>query len=124
MCMGTLYMSGIRTLYYGSREPFAGSVNMLGTTWYLSRKPVKVFHPQNQLLELIIMSMMIEQDYQKHHGELPPIAETIYKCWMEVVPRCVPFSRILYESDTLSSARSNGASAAIMLDSVVAKVQL
>ena len=123
MCMGTLYMSGIRTLYYGSRDPFAGSVNMLGKTWYLSRKPITVIYPANQLLELIIMAMMIEQDFQKHHGELPPVAETIYKRWMDVIPECVPFGRVLFDSGILSSARLKGASTANMLDSVLAKVQ-
>ena len=43
MCMGTFYMSGIRTLHYASREPYSGSTNLLGTTWYLSRKPIKDF---------------------------------------------------------------------------------
>jgi tRNA(Arg) A34 adenosine deaminase TadA len=90
MCMGTFYMSGIRTLQFASREPYAGSINLLGTTWYLSRKPIKVIHPENRLLELIIMAMFVEQDFHYHLGELPPIAETIYRRWMDIVPECVP----------------------------------
>jgi tRNA(adenine34) deaminase len=45
MCMGTFYMSGLRTLHFASRDPFAGSTNLLGTTWYLSHKPIKVSGP-------------------------------------------------------------------------------
>jgi tRNA(adenine34) deaminase len=121
MCMGTFYMSGIRTLFFASRDPWAGSTNLLGTTWYLGRKPIKVIPPENRLLELIIMAMFVEQIYQNHQGNLPAFAEPVFQRWMDAVPECVPFGRILYDSGILSNARSNGVSTAIMLDSVVAK---
>ncbi len=123
MCMGTFYMSGIRTLHYGSREPYSGSVNLLGTTWYLSRKPIKVFPPENRLLELIIMAMFVEQDLQNHKGELPPNTEILYQRWMDVVPECVPFGRRLYDNAVLSKARSHSYGTPNMLDLVVEKSQ-
>jgi tRNA(adenine34) deaminase len=122
MCMGAFYMSGIRTLYYGARDPYAGSTNLLGTTWYLGRKPIKVGHPENRLLELIIMAMFIELDYQKHHGALPSFTDEFYRRWMNAVPECVPFGRILYESETLTQAKMDRVATASMLDSVVEKV--
>lgn len=121
MCMGAFYMSGLRTLHYGSREPYSGSTNLLGTTWYLSLKPIKVFPPENRLLELIIMAMFIEQDLQNHDGELPPNTETLYQRWLDAVPGCVPFGRTLYESRTLLGARLDRINTAIMLDLVVEK---
>jgi tRNA(Arg) A34 adenosine deaminase TadA len=123
MCMGTFYMSGIRTLYYASRDPYAGSKNLLGTTWYLSRKPIKVFPPENRLLELIIMAMFVEQDLQNHKGELPPNTEILYQRWMDVVPECVPFGRLLYDNGVLSKARSHAYGTPNMLDLVVEKSQ-
>jgi tRNA(Arg) A34 adenosine deaminase TadA len=123
MCMGTFYMSGIRTLHYGSREPYSGSTNLLGTTWYLSLKPIKVFPPENRLLELIIMAMFIEQDFQNHNGELPPNTETLYQRWLDAVPECVPFGRTLYESRTLLGARLDRINTANMLDLVVERAQ-
>ena len=62
MCMGTFYMSGLRTLHFASRDPYAGSVDLLGKTWYLSKKPIKVFGPANPALEIIIMAMAVEQE--------------------------------------------------------------
>jgi len=124
MCMGTFYMSGIRTLHYGSREPYSGSTNLLGTTGYLSLKPIKVFPPEKRLLELIVMAMFIEQDLRNNNGELPPKRETLYQQWMDVVPECVPFGRRLYDSRALSKARFHAYSTPNMLDLVVEKSQL
>jgi tRNA(adenine34) deaminase len=60
MCMGAFYMSGVRTLHYAARDPYAGSVNMLGSTSYLSRKPIKVSGP-DPALESIIVGLFVEQ---------------------------------------------------------------
>jgi len=124
MCMGAFYMSGIRTLYYASRDPWAGSTNLLGTTWYLNLKPIKVFQPENRLLELIIMAMFVEQIYQNHQGDLPTFAEPVFQRWMDAVPECVPFGRLLYDAGTLSGARSQVYSTPNMLDLVVEKSRI
>jgi tRNA(adenine34) deaminase len=124
MCLGAFYMSGVRTLQFASRDPWAGSTNLLGTTWYLSQKPIKVFQPENKLLELIIMSMFVEQIYQNYQDNLPPFAEPLFQRWMNAVPDCVPFGRTLYESEILYQARINKVTTSIMLDLIVEKVSL
>jgi tRNA(Arg) A34 adenosine deaminase TadA len=60
LCLGALYMSGLRELRYASRDPFAGSVNLLGTTPYLSRKPIRVFGPERADLETILGGLHTE----------------------------------------------------------------
>jgi tRNA(adenine34) deaminase len=60
LCMGAFYMSGLRELRFASREPYAGSANLLGTTPYLNRKPIRVFGPKRPELEIIIVAMMVE----------------------------------------------------------------
>ena len=70
------------------------------------------------------MAMFVEQDLQNHKGELPPITETLYQRWMDVVPECVPFGRRLYETGALSKARLQAYSTPNMLDLVVEKSQL
>jgi tRNA(Arg) A34 adenosine deaminase TadA len=42
LCLGAFYMSGVRQLRYASRDPYAGSTDLLGATPYLRRKPVRV----------------------------------------------------------------------------------
>jgi hypothetical protein len=46
LCLGAFYMSGLRTLHYAVHDPWAGSANLLGTTPYLSRKPIRVHGPE------------------------------------------------------------------------------
>jgi len=38
LCMGAIYMVGVRTVAYAARDAFAGSINLLGATPYYSRK--------------------------------------------------------------------------------------
>ena len=60
LCLGAFYMSGVRTLHYAAREPFAGSTNLLGTTPYLSRKPIKVYGPADPDLEALVTALAVE----------------------------------------------------------------
>ena len=45
VCFGAFYMSGIRQLAFAAKDRFGGSTNLLGTTPYLSRKPIVVDGP-------------------------------------------------------------------------------
>ncbi len=45
LCMGALYMSGVRQVYFAGEDAYAGATDLLGATPYLSRKPIKVFGP-------------------------------------------------------------------------------
>jgi hypothetical protein len=69
------------------------------------------------------MALFIEQGLQNHNGELPPNTDILYQRWMDVVPECVPFGRLLYDSGTLSMARSHSYGTPNMLDLVVEKSQ-
>ena len=41
LCMGAIYMTGVRNTQYAVPDPYAGSTNLLETTWYLSVKKAK-----------------------------------------------------------------------------------
>jgi len=52
LCLGAIYMSGVRTIFYAAEDAYAGSANLLGTTPYLTRKPVTANGPfRNGLAE-------------------------------------------------------------------------
>ena len=51
LCMGAAYMAGIRRIRFASHDFWAGSANMLGSTPYLSMKPVNCLEPDDQELE-------------------------------------------------------------------------
>jgi hypothetical protein len=50
-------MSGIRTIHFASRDPYAGSINLLGTTPYLQRKHIQVTHYENNDFEKILIAI-------------------------------------------------------------------
>lgn len=60
LCMGALYMSDVKTIHFAARDPWAGSINLLGTTPYLSRKNIKVFEPRHDLLEKVLTVLHTE----------------------------------------------------------------
>jgi tRNA(Arg) A34 adenosine deaminase TadA len=123
MCLGAFYMSGVRMLHYAARDPWAGSVDLLNKTWYLSRKPIRVFHPFSPGLELIVMGLMIEKDLAHHRGVLPPgVWGSLYKRWSAAVPACLPFGKMLYETGVLQSLRTAQASASNLINAVAPKV--
>jgi tRNA(Arg) A34 adenosine deaminase TadA len=116
MCMGSLYMSGVRRLYYAARDPFAGSTNLLGKTWYLSRKPVGVFGPEESAFENIIIALFVEQDCGFHSGRLPD--GDFYQRMGEVVGSGVELGQRLWKIGELPRLRKVHASAAEMVDSL------
>jgi tRNA(adenine34) deaminase len=113
MCMGTLYMSGVRNLYYAARDPWAGSVNLLGTTWYLSRKPVKAFGP-DALLERIVTGLFVEQDCLMHAGTLPE--GDFYWKMRAVLPDAVEFGLRLWQGRDVQKLRRDSVSAEEMFN--------
>jgi tRNA(adenine34) deaminase len=117
MCLGTFYMSGIRTLHYASREPWAGSANLLGASWYLSVKPIKVFHPMDAALELVIMGMFVVYDVDARGEEV--LGRSFYQRYREIVPESVPFGTMLHRKGTLQSLRQQKATTNEMYSELV-----
>jgi tRNA(adenine34) deaminase len=120
MCMGTFYMSGLRTLHFASRDPYAGSVNLLGKTWYLSRKPIKVTGP-DPLLEPIVVALFVEQDVRIHSQELS--TELFWEIYRGAIPNGVEFGLDLARKGTLQDLRKRGASTKEMIDSLLYQVK-
>jgi tRNA(adenine34) deaminase len=120
MCMGTLYMSGVRTLQYLARDPFAGSTNMLGTTWYLNRKPIKTCGPDGQL-EPIVVALFTEQELRFHDGKFP-LGE-FWEMHREKVPDGVELGRELAHRGILKAYRDKGASVEEVMDFLLSQVE-
>ena len=69
LCMGAIYMSGVRAIYYACRDDYAGATNLLGKSWYLSHKPVKVFGPQAGALEDVVFALQMAYQLQERSPE-------------------------------------------------------
>jgi tRNA(Arg) A34 adenosine deaminase TadA len=104
LCMGAFYMSSVRTLHYAAREPFAGSTNLLGTTPYLSRKPIKVFGPTDPVLEALITALAVETELT--HGLFPDAV--VLQSWRQVIPAGVALGERLFKNGELHRMRNDG----------------
>jgi tRNA(Arg) A34 adenosine deaminase TadA len=118
LCLGAFYMSGVRNLRYASRDPYAGSVNLLGTTPYLQRKPITVAAPERSDLEVLIMALHVERSADWGAGP----EDVVLTAWEAVIPRAVQLGRDLYASGELRGMREAGLSAAEMVARLSARL--
>jgi tRNA(adenine34) deaminase len=120
MCMGTFYMSGVRTLHFAARDPYAGSANLLGTTWYLSRKPIRVSGPVS-LLEPVVMALFAEQEARFHNQVLP--AGLFWDMCREAIPNGVELGLQLARTGMLLEFKKQGTPAKEVLETLLSQVK-
>jgi tRNA(Arg) A34 adenosine deaminase TadA len=106
LCIGALYMTGLRRLRYASRDPWAGSVNLLGTTPYMRRKPILVNGPVHEDLEAIVVAMGVEAMLRQRLVK----ADQVLQAYHEAMPRKTSFGEFLFGKKTLTSMHADNAS--------------
>jgi tRNA(adenine34) deaminase len=102
LCLGALYMSGVRKFYFAARDPWAGSVNLLGATPYLSRKPVCAVGPSNPDLEQIIIAIQVISGLLGVPDNMTRVLET----WRGVFPQIVAFGEQVFAAQLLPQFRA------------------
>lgn len=108
ICPGAWYMSGLRGLAYAGKDPWAGSVNLLGTTLYLSRKPMRITHPAHSALEFAIVALQITH-FDRSGGERHESG--FYAAYENEMPRLVAFANQISTSGELIRMASTTAPA-------------
>ncbi len=68
LCMGAVYMSGVRQVYYAGEDPYGGATDLLGATPYMSRKPVRVYGPFRGGLADFATALHYEYILRKHNA--------------------------------------------------------
>ena len=111
LCLGAVYMSGLRQLHYAARDPYAGSVNLLGATPYLQAKPIRTAGPHPDL-EPLCAALLIEQTLRDHPG---PGTQTLLDRWRQANPTGVALGERLHADLILVSLRAAKAPVAEML---------
>lgn len=101
MCLSTWYMSGMAALHYAARDPFAGSTDLLQTTWYMQRKGKKTFGPADPWLENILIGLLVETEI-RIRGFLPsPVKDR----WESVLPIGIKFGEQMASDSQLAKLR-------------------
>ena len=74
LCMGAIYMAGVRQIYFASDDAYAGSTNLLGKTWYLGYKPVQAHAaPRGQGLAEFACALHIEYNLRAYRPPHPVV---------------------------------------------------
>lgn len=121
LCMGAVYMSDVKTVYYAARDPWAGSANLLGTTPYLSRKPFKVFAPVNTLLENAIVALHTEWELFRRAEKI--LASRFFDEFRAVLPDAVEKGIELHHSGEARTQQKSCRSAGEFFNWLAYRVQ-
>jgi tRNA(Arg) A34 adenosine deaminase TadA len=93
LCMGAIYMMGICQVHVASRDPYAGSTNLLKSTQYLSRKPIEVHPPFSRTLEDVILGLNFWALVKNGLG----VGEKVFNCWQTHIPDGIHLGKVLQE---------------------------
>lgn len=111
LCMGAFYMSGLRKIRYAACDPHAGSINLLGTTPYLQRKPIRVIHPQQDILEILLLGLVIAPMLAGGATEQHPVLNA----YRHHLPAALHFGQRLANSHLLDDLRQQSCNADEMI---------
>jgi tRNA(adenine34) deaminase len=115
LCLGAIYMSGVRRFHYAARDAYAGSTNLLGTTPYLSRKPVQAVGPHSPQLELVCAALHVDYSLRRNTQR----DEVVLCEWNKAVPEGVALGKKLFATNLLPQLCSAGLDAPAVCDQVV-----
>jgi tRNA(Arg) A34 adenosine deaminase TadA len=121
LCFGALYVSGLLELHYAARDTYAGSTNLLGTTPYLTRKPIRIHAPAHPDLEALIVALHVEFSL---HTTGPERAQGLLNTWHTTVPAGVSLGRTLHHTGHLRHLRSANTDAPTVIDNLAALLRM
>lgn len=119
LCLGAFYMSGIRELHFAARDPVGGSSNLLGTTPYLARKPIRLHPPCDPVLEALATALLAAFTWEVRGADAAAFAAD----WYETNPRGAALGEALFRSGELTALRDAGAGADRMTDTLAARLE-
>lgn len=115
LCLGAIYMSGVRSIAYAARDPYAGSTNLLGTTPYLQVKTIRVDRGPSEL-ETISTGLMVANMLEREGGRVAPRAVAALAYWRPVLPQGTALAELLYQRGELQRLAREQATAATVFD--------
>jgi tRNA(adenine34) deaminase len=101
LCVWALVMMNFKELKYASKEAWGGSLEILEANHYLRAKNIKVHHPENTLLETILVMLHVEFELRVDKGRSH---ELIHR-WAQDTPQAVQLGTALHQNGKLSQLR-------------------
>jgi tRNA(adenine34) deaminase len=119
LCLGALYMSGLREVRYAARDPYAGSTDLLRATPYLRSKDVCSVGPTCPRLEAILVSFIIEFSLHRAAASRKVSGPS---AWETTAPAGVRLGETLHRSGDLRRLRASGSGIASVVDVLAARL--
>lgn len=106
LCTGAVRQYGVQEVRYASRDPVAGSTQLLSATPHMRRRQIRVVGPEYQDLEAIVIALHTEFSL-RFQGMDPDW--WVLEAWAAVVPQGVRLGRYLAASGELACLYNTGA---------------
>ena len=101
LCVGAARMADVGGLRYASREPWAGSAAMFETVPYLRRANLGLAGPENERLEAVLVTLLVERYLMLE----PKVLPSFVKRYEEVMPSATSVARDVHESGLLQTMK-------------------
>ena len=107
LCIGAMAMAGIKELRFASRDPWAGSANLLEATPYLRGKRIQANGPECRAFETASVALNTDFLLRKDRGRF----EKVVRAWDATCPEIASQAVDIFESGMLPALQKAGASA-------------
>lgn len=89
LCMGGIYMAGVRDIHFAVADPYAGSTNLLETTWYLAVKKSQVHRCEDDVYVTIMAAMNFYFFFydQRRRGKFWATQDEVMRRWTLQYPK-------------------------------------
>ncbi len=115
LCVGAIYMSGIRKAYFAACDPFAGSADLIGKNAYMSRKPVRIRKWENEELERFVAALHVACALEHGADRSHPVVEAFERSNKENTD----FGVFVHESDWLMAMKDQQANAKSVYENLI-----
>ena len=114
MCLGMWFMSNMRELHFASRDPYAGAVNLLETTWYMTYKHMHAHGPVDGL-ETISLAMLLVHEYNLRGWDTGVYMQRM----REQIPEGIALAQTLIDSGALQEMARDRYDVGVVIDALV-----
>jgi hypothetical protein len=90
-------MANIKEIHYASRDPWAGSTNLLQATPSMRKKKIKAFGPKIPEFETAIMALNTDFALRHQRERFQKVLDT----WMNLYPEITHMAMSVFESGIL-----------------------
>lgn len=118
LCIGAMAMAGIKELRFASRDPWAGSANLLDAAPYLRGKRIRVHGPDCPTFETASVALNTDFLLRKDRVRF----EKVVQAWDASCPEIASQALSVFESDLLPALRQAGVSGQTALAELSARL--